>query len=61
MHFPRIPLVEQTEQKFRRFESVVKKRVTDSRALLLIKAPTKNRKFHLLSENQKFSFTRQCT
>ena len=35
MHFPRIRLLEQTEHKFRRFESVVKKRVTDSRALLL--------------------------
>ena len=47
MRFPGIRLVEQTEQKFRRFESVFfkKKRKTSdctSRALLLIKAPTKN-------------------
>ena len=45
MRFPRIPLVEQTEQKIRRFESVFKKRKKTSdcnnRALLLIKAPTK--------------------
>ena len=47
MRFPRIRLVEQTEQKFRRFESVFKKEKTsdcDSRALLLIKAPTKKKK-----------------
>ena len=42
MCFPGIRLVEQTEQKFRRFESVLKKTGDrNSRALLLIKAPTK--------------------
>ena len=39
MHFPRIRLVEQTEQKFRRLESVLKKEKKtgdcNSRALLL--------------------------
>ena len=41
MRFPGIRLVEQTEQKFRRFESVLKKTSDcNSRALLLIKAPT---------------------
>ena len=46
MCFPGIRLVEQTEQRFRRFESVLKKRKEtktsdcNSRALLLIKAPT---------------------
>ena len=44
MRFPGIRLVEQIEQKFRRFESVLnKKSDCNSRALLLIKAPTKNR------------------
>ena len=48
MRFPGIRLVEQTKQKFRRFESVLKKnkkkKTSDckSRALLLIKAPTLN-------------------
>ena len=46
MRFPRIRLVEQTGQKFRRFESVLKKKGKkgdcNSRAFLLIKAPTKN-------------------
>ena len=43
MRFPGIRLVEQTEQKFRRFESVLKKkRVTNSLTLLLIKAIIKN-------------------
>ena len=47
MRFPGIRLVEQTEQKFRRSESVFgkeKEKPSDrnSRALLLIKAPTKN-------------------
>ena len=44
MRFPGIRLVEQTEQKFRRFESVLKKKTSDcnSRGLLLIKTPTKN-------------------
>ena len=47
MRFPGIRLVEQTEQEFTRFESVFffkKKKKTSnciSRALLLIKAPTK--------------------
>ena len=45
MRFPGIRIVEQTERKFRRFESVIKKekKTSDfnSRALLLIKAPTK--------------------
>ena len=43
MRFPGICLVEQTEQKFRRFESILKKKTKDcnSRALLLTKAPTK--------------------
>ena len=43
MRFPSIRLVEQTEQKFRRFESVLKKKTSDcnSRPLSLIKAPTK--------------------
>ena len=46
MRFPQIHLVEQTEQKFRHFESVFKKKEKqtsdcNSRALLLIKAPTK--------------------
>ena len=42
MRFPGIHLVEQTEQKFCRFETVLKK-TSDctSRALLLIKAPSK--------------------
>ena len=44
MRFPGISLVEQTEQKFRRFESVFRKKTSDcnSQALLLMKAPTKN-------------------
>ena len=43
MRFPGIRLVEQTEQKFRRFESVLKKKTSDcnSRALLIMKVPTK--------------------
>ena len=49
MRFSGIRLVEQTEQQFRRFESVLKKKKKkfkktsdcNSRALLLIKAPTK--------------------
>ena len=45
MRFPRIRLVDQTEHKFRRFESVLekkeKKRLTVIVGLLLIKAPTK--------------------
>ena len=43
MRFPSIRLVEQTEQKFRRFESVLKKKTSDckSRALPLIKATKK--------------------
>ena len=40
MRFPGIRLI---EQKFRRFEKKRKQRVTNSRALLLIKAPTKKR------------------
>ena len=42
MYFPGIRLVEQTEQKFRRFESVSKKKTNDCncRAPLLIEAPT---------------------
>ena len=49
MRVPGICLVEQTEQKFRRFQSVLKKKSSDcnSRALLLIKAPTKNTFFEL--------------
>ena len=45
MHFPGIRLVEQTKQKFRRYESVFFKKTSDcnSRALLLITAPTKNK------------------
>ena len=43
MRFPGIRLVEQTEQKFRRFESVLTKRVTVIVGFLYyIKAPTKN-------------------
>ena len=44
MRFSGIRLVKQTEQKFRRFESVLKKKTNNcnSRALLLLKAPTKN-------------------
>ena len=40
MRFPRIRLVEQTEQKFRRFESVLKKKTSDCniRALLINKS-----------------------
>ena len=45
MHFPGICLFEQTEQKFRRFESVYLKRRKTSdcniRIPLVIKAPTK--------------------
>ena len=43
MGFPGIRLVEQTEQKFRRFESVLKTKAIDcnSRALFLMKVPTK--------------------
>ena len=44
MRFPGIPLFEQTVQNFRRFESVLKKSDSYSRARLLIKAPTKNTK-----------------
>ena len=47
MRFPGIRLVEKTAQKFRCFESVVKKNKTsvcNSRALLLLKAPTKKQK-----------------
>ena len=47
MRFPGIRLVKQTEQNFRRFESVLKKKKKtsdcNSRALLLIKAPTEKR------------------
>ena len=45
MRLSGIRLVEQTKQKFRRFESVLRKKKTNdcnSRALLLKKAPTKN-------------------
>ena len=43
MRFPGIRVVEQTEQKARPFDSVFKKTSDcNSRALLLIKAPTKN-------------------
>ena len=44
MRFQGIRLVEQTEQKFHRFESFLKKKTSDcnSQALLLVKAPTKN-------------------
>ena len=49
MCFPGIRLVEQTEQKFRNFESVLKKKnelySSNSRARLLIKAPTKHTYF----------------
>ena len=44
MRFGAICLVEQTEQKFCRYESVLKKTSDcNSRALLIIKAPTKKR------------------
>ena len=42
MRFPGIRLVSQLNVNVCRFESVLKKRVTNSRALLLIKAQTKN-------------------
>ena len=44
MRFPGSRLVEQTEQKFRRFESDSQKKTSNcnSRALLVIKTPTKN-------------------
>ena len=45
MRFPGISLVEQPEQKIRRCESVSRRKTSDcnSRALLLIKAPTTNK------------------
>ena len=52
MRFLGVRLLEQTEEKFRRFEKVLKKRKEkkqtsscNSRALLLIKAPTKKTHF----------------
>ena len=47
MRFPGIRSVEQTEQKFRRFESVSekkrkKKQLSNNRVFLLIEAPSKN-------------------
>ena len=52
-----IPLDEQTEQKFRRFESVLRKQKRTSncnrRVLLLIKAPTKNK--NIFADIQSYS------
>ena len=56
MRLPGIRLVEQTEQKFRRFESVLKKKTSDgnSRGLLLIKASTKNVHFHTTHNSLRY-------
>ena len=64
MHFPGIRLVEQTEQKVRRFESVFKKKEKtsdcNSRALLLLKAPTKNSHFLSLKSNDRIFFPKKA-
>ena len=56
MRFPGFRLIEQTEQKFRRFESILKKkRVTNSRALFIISAIA-----GLLLKSEDFLFGSGC-
>ena len=61
MRFPGIRLVERTEQKFRRFESVFRKKTShcNSRSLLLIKALTKNVAHHFEETDAQHSYRRE--